>query len=232
MANNIKEAAKTIKQISAESASVDSYSELENYLLNILASNGTDALKELLLSIPEVGIRVGTDKKLSPYTTQFKTEGLDNNVVIVAYKFEDLTSINVDIENYDLEGVTSSPEHQWFYNKWESLITLDDSQLEQLTGVDKKVYLIGLFESELMNGGVGQYLANTDGEYLIETISCLENIGAKQTAYVLKNISKLKAKNESYDNIWETKSAELDKLTDKIMSYSEDYAGLAANIYR
>lgn len=232
MANNIKEAANTIKHISAESASVDSYSELENYLLNILASNGIDALKKLLLSIPEVNIRVVTDKKLSPYTTQFKTEGLDNNVVIVAYEFEDLTSINVDIEDYNLEDVTPSPEHQWFYNIWESMITLDDSQLEKLTGVDKKVYLIGLFESELMNGGVGQYLANTDGEYFIETISYLENIGAKQTANILKKISKLKAKDESYDVIWETKSTEIDKITDTIMSYNEDYAGLAANTYR
>lgn len=232
MANNIKDAAKTIKRISAETASVDSYSELENYLLNILTTNGLNALKETLLSIPEVGIQVVTNKKLSPYTTQFKTEGLDNNVVIVAYQFEDLTSINVDIEDYDLDNTTSRPEHQWFYNKWESLITLDDTQLEQLTGVDKKVYLIGLFESELMNGGIGQYLVNTDGEYLIETISCLENIGAKQTANVLKNISKLKAKNESYDDIWETKSTELNEMTDTIMSYSEDYAGLTAKTYR
>ena len=79
-----------------------------------------------------------------------------------------------------------------------------------------------------MNGGLGQYLANSNGAYLSDTLACLESIGAGKTRKLLKAADKLAEGAESYDAAWEDLSGDYGKLDDAFMKSGEDLAALTA----
>ena len=83
-----------------------------------------------------------------------------------------------------------------------------------------------------MNGGVGQYLPNTDGMYIKETLELLKQIGAKCTGAALAKAAALKAEAETIEEAWERNTQVFEKLDANITSNPEDLAALAAARYQ
>ena len=97
------------------------------------------------------------------------------------------------------------------------------------TPSERAVFLIGLLESEVMNGGFGQYLTNTDGVHLSETVTCLERIGASRTLELLLAAAKLGDQAESYVAAWDDESESYSRLDAEFLDSGEDLAGLTAD---
>jgi hypothetical protein len=66
-----------------------------------------------------------------------------------------------------------------------------------------------------MNGGLGQYLTNTEGVHLSETVACLERIGANKTRELLMAAAKLGSQAESYIAAWDDEPEAFSRLDDK-----------------
>jgi len=80
-------------------------------------------------------------------------------------------------------GQEQYPWHEWFYSVWMSIQELSDKiEIERLSDAKRTTYYIALLEAQVMNGGLGQYLANTGGQFIDETIDCLKVVGALRTA--------------------------------------------------
>ena len=81
-----------------------------------------------------------------------------------------------------------------------------------------------------MNGGHGQYLANTEGVYLEETIDCLGRIGAELTRTLLVEAGKLAEKAGSCRAAWELYAEDLENLDARFLASGEDLAGLTVEM--
>lgn len=58
--------------------------------------------------------------------------------------------------------------------------------LEKLAPCEKVIYLCQAFEAEINNGGFSQFFINSTGDYSMETVDSLIEIGAKKTADLMK----------------------------------------------
>jgi len=81
---------------------------------------------------------------------------------------DNVVSVNVALEDMVVQPQEQDPRHTAFYEMWEYLLGIPDSAVAELEESRRAVFLIGLFEAEVINGGLGQYLANTEGAHLIE----------------------------------------------------------------
>jgi hypothetical protein len=57
---------------------------------------------------------------------------------------------------------------------------------ERLTQPARTLYLVGMFEGEVINGGISQFFSNSAGNYAHETLEALRQIGAKLSAGLLE----------------------------------------------
>ncbi|WP_370089664.1 DUF4375 domain-containing protein [Ekhidna sp.] len=120
------------------------------------------------------------------------------------------------------------------YAHWkDSVNELDDTQ--------KAVYLIGVLNQQVLNGGFNQYFDNSYGMFGYETLRVLRTIGATATADLLEQALKL----VNYDQLSEPEFSqyiannlvddsigdELGQLDDQYdeLDNSEDLEGLLAN---
>jgi hypothetical protein len=106
-----------------------------------------------------------------------------------------------------------------------------DEEVGTWSEADRAVYLVALLEAEVMNGGLGQYLTNTEGRYLDETMDTLKSVGATGIGRILTEAVGLKGANESFVDLWDTKTAQLEKLDGAFLGCGEDLAGLVAQVY-
>jgi hypothetical protein len=94
----------------------------------------------------------------------------------------------------EVQGVTmSSQPNDVVLPFWESVLTKlraeDDTYLvTSLSAEERVVHLVFVFESEYWNGGLSQYYYNTDGRDVCRAISALEEIGAAETAELLRRV--------------------------------------------
>lgn len=159
----------------------------------------------------------------------------DNNapIVIELLHSEMFMSANVIVQSQnESQAANFNIKDGRFYETWEALI---QSGIEAaVSGGDewqKAVALIGLFESEMMNGGVGQYLSNSDGQYLNETWRWLDQIGAIESARILMAAVALRVPGQSYDALWEERSVELGQLDDAYLAANEGLASLTIKYF-
>src|SRR5262245_9748370 len=58
--------------------------------------------------------------------------------------------------------------------------------LERLTPAARTLYLVGMFEGEVINGGISQFFSNSAGNHAQETLDALRHIGAGLSAGLLE----------------------------------------------
>lgn len=68
------------------------------------------------------------------------------------------------------------------------------SGFESMTDIEKALFCVWTLESEVNNGGFNQYYWNSAGDFSKETVCFLEDVGASETASILK------AANENFGN--------------------------------
>ncbi len=144
--------------------------------------------------------------------------------MVTACVGEHIASVNVTVADGSQFTATPDPRHETFYEHWESLLGIGDDEAAELDPKQKAVFLVGLLEAEVMNGGLGQYLSNTEGVYLSETVQCLAEIGADKTRALLIEAGKLGTGEESYVAAWASRSAEFERLDELFLNSGEDLA--------
>jgi hypothetical protein len=225
------EIARDMMQILEGSADFKVRAELENHLLGVLRENGPGALAELLQSLPGHKFEL-LDEGSVPSTIRLKSPGPGTgHIVVDACSGPHSVSVNVTVEDEEVITPQPDPRHKAFYDIWERLLGASNSRVDQLVPSQKAVYVIGLLEAEVMNGGLGQYLTNTAGLHLEETLEYLDKIGALKTRGILSQAAELGAKYESYVEAWERRSADYESLDNEFMQTGEDLAGLTADAF-
>jgi len=68
---------------------------------------------------------------------------------------------------------------------------LQSAGFEGLTEPQKVVYLCTVFDGEVCNGGIAQFLGNSSGDYTVETMAALETIKHPEAIKALSTAMKL-----------------------------------------
>lgn len=224
-------AASAIREINAGTASDAVHMDLEMYLLDLVKAGGYRAVLRELQG--QKGLDRVSFESTEPFFTRVVCTIGDRRVVIRVYENEDLISVDVSPEESAAAKAETDPRHEWFYGRWETMLDISEQgQVDKLSESDRSVYLIALLEAEVMNGGLGQYLTNTDGLHVDETIEMLQQIGAKTTASLLTRARSLKGERETYADMWDTKAKALEALDDDFLKANEDLAGLVGEMYK
>ena len=199
--------------------------EIERLLLNYLATlsdkgeYSLDSLVAVLSNLPDFKFIVDKEFNL-PDSIRLVSSSEDDVITVVASlsEFHAGVDITCELPNVMETGeVKLDPRHIAFYAQWEKLIHLhDSSELDELSDSEKAVYYVGLLEAQVMNGGIGQYLANTNGEYVDATIDCLQTIGADKTSQILNDAVALKQPSQSFDDVWDEHADHLEQLDQSI----------------
>lgn len=213
-----------LRSIGDGTASFDVRADLEHHLLGILRDEGTAGVARLLDSL------AGYTHSWSGDEVQGHSDvrGFGKQLTVTTFCNDDLATVNVVVNGLE-EAADADPRHRAFYDIWEALLGLSDADVEKLDPTRRAVYMVALFEAEVMNGGLGQYLANTGGAYVDVTRELLHRIGARGTAGILDAALQLSAGYESYDAAWEVESEAFAKLDRELLESAEDLAGLAAD---
>ncbi len=72
-----------------------------------------------------------------------------------------------------------------------TLEVYSENDYRNLPRRDRHVWDVSWFETEVMNGGIDQYLYNSAGDHAAECLEALEAIGAKRSFGLLKRICDL-----------------------------------------
>ena len=220
-----------LAQISSDAASFEVRARLEFYLLDLLKNQGCEAVASLLQSLPGHNFSLAGDCVSVP-EARFVSAGPGTlNLVVTTFLGPHSASVNVTAEDGATAPIEPDTHQQAFYTVWESLLGIEDSAVARLDAKRKAVFLIGLLEAEVMNGGLGQYLTNTDGAYFNDTLDCLARIGAVVTRDILNEAGNLGAAAESYVSAWESNSRDFERLDERFLNTGEDLAGLTARAF-
>lgn len=226
-----EEASRDLSLVGQGTASFEERARIENCLLGLLKDQGYQAVASFLQTLSGHRFR-RTDDGEQGQEIRFESERYGNRAIVVrAFHGEHFSSVSVAAEEESTDTPVPDPRHQEFYDIWESLLGIQDSAVARLEHKEKAVFLTGLLEAEVMNGGYGQYLANTEGVYLEETIDCLDRIGAELTRTLLVEAGKLASKAGSCSAAWELYADELEKLDARFLASGEDLAVLTVEMF-
>ena len=148
--------------------------------------------------------------------------------MIDTFMEDDLAFVNVVVEAPATPPVEADPKHTAFYTVWESFLETEPPAPDHADEGERAVFLVGLLESEVMNGGFGQYLTNTDGAHLEDTLDCLERVGASKTRDLLVAAVGLATEADSFVAAWDDHSEDYHRLDAEFLEAGEDLAGLTA----
>jgi hypothetical protein len=220
-----------LMRIRDSTASEDDETSLGFFLLSIIRDKGLHGVVALIQELDqtqlgEVEVRENTAEVIIDITRPGYRP-------LVVKAGDDGISPWVDVQiESDATSITpENPGHAAFYSIWERFVHGELNYTEVGAAKENAVYLIATLESQVMNGGFGQYLTNTDGLYLPETLECLEKIGALKTHALLMNAVKLANGFDSYVVAWDEKSEQYSRLDDEFYEIAEDLAGLTADAF-
>ena len=205
--------------------------ELEQHLFEILVNDGADTLIARLRELTGFDFMPEHDDDPTALV-RLVSDHAGRIIVVSIFETPELTSISVNVE--DVKGSTPelNPAQAWFYQTWEALQSMTDpAMIRRLDPAAQAVYLVGLFETELMNGGISQYLLNTDGAFLDSTIEHLQLIGAIRSAEILSEAAQLGEANGAWKDIGQRHDKLLASLDDRFLQAGEDLAGLTASCF-
>jgi len=222
------EASDAFASIAKGSASFQARADLENHLAWVLRTGGPEGVWDLLRSLPDYDFAAATG--LPQHEARFVASYTnDPRIVVATFLGPHSSSVNVTAEPATSSAAEPDSRHRTFYEIWESLLGLPESAVSKLDPRRKAVFLVALLEAEVMNGGLGQYLSNTDGTHLEATIGWLGEIGATKTASILTRAAALAADHGSFLAAWESNAREFELLDDEFMDADEDLAGLTVD---
>ena len=151
--------------------------------------------------------------------------------MVTTFLTEHSASVNVEVKSEATSATEPDWRHARFYTIWESLLGATPSEVASLKGPRRAVYLVALLESEIMNGGIGQYLANTEAEYLTETLAYLERIRAPRTHALLSRAAEVGGRFESYLAAWDEDPGAFSSLDSEFEMSGEDLAARFGSYY-
>lgn len=212
-------------------ASFDERASLDFFLLALLQSEGVDGIADLLNGYPEGVLEGVTKADTGPGVFFTVSRPGSPRLTIEASVDDDLAFVDVTVETPVEAPAAADPKHVAFYATWERLIEAGSSVPDPRDRADRAVFLIASMEADVMNGGLGQYLTNTEGVHLTETLECLERIGAPATRDVLSRAAELGARAESYAAAWDDDSDAFSRLDDEFLDTGEDLAALTATAF-
>jgi hypothetical protein len=226
-----KEVSSDLAQIRDRTAGFETRARLEHHLLMLLQNEGTAAVSSLLLSLPDHRFRRVDDGTSVPDARHVSEEPGSPPVSVATNLGLHSAFVHVNAEEEPNDRREPDPRHRAFYDIWESMTGVSDSAAAKLDPKRKAVFLVGLLEAEVGNGGLGQYLANTEGAHLEDTMRCLARIGAERSHALLDAAAKLAAGAQSYLAAWDARPRDFDRLDDEFLESGEDLAGMTADVF-
>ena len=240
MGADLDQVSRDLALVRSGEADFDTRARLEFALLDLLRDEGLPAFVKRITSLSghtlrktEAGAASGglsptPIPSATPEVVLLMEEAPDGAVLVVEARLsEHVISVDVRLEAESESGPMPAPEHQAFYARWEHLLGTPDDGLASLAPEDRAIYLVGRLEAEIMNGGLGQYLANTEGVHLTETLGCLTRMGAVRTHRLLEQAVALGAAHPSFLAAWDERSGDFARLDEVLLNDPEDLAALA-----
>jgi hypothetical protein len=173
-------------------------SELELALLEAMNENGKQGIDEAIGLLNDNGhaLRlVASDGDLSEYSEALPggkrvfvvRACLSSEFSFVHVLFEPTQPADFDPAEEALEDLRRS-----FYKRFVDIVTnVDTDRFTELMPEARDIYVVGLLEGEVNNGGFSQYFWNTEGQHAAVTVDVLKRVGAKETASLLRRAMKL-----------------------------------------
>ena len=231
MEYGVRDCLRDLMRIRDSTASEDDETSLTFFLLSIIQDKGLHGVTALIQELDQTQLgEVEVREKRAEVI--IKINRLGYRPLVVKAGDDDISPwVEVQIESDASSTTPEKPRHVLFYSIWERFVHGELNYTEVCTAKENAVYLIATLESQVMNGGFGQYLTNTEGLYLPETLECLEKIGALKTHALLVTAVELANGFDSYVLAWDEKSEEYSCLDDKFYEAAEDLAGLTADAF-
>ena len=231
MEYGVKDCLSDLMRIWDSTASDDDETSLNFFLLSVIQDKGSKGLVALIQSLDKTQLgEVEITESGAEVVIKITRPGFDPLVVKAG---DDDTSpwIDVRIESDAMPIAYEDPRHAAFYSIWERFVYGELGFTESGHSAENAVYLVATLESQVMNGGFGQYLTNTDGLHLRETFACLERIGAIKTHALLTAAVELASGFDTYVAAWDEKSDRYSCLDGEFYEAAEDLAGLTADAF-
>jgi hypothetical protein len=201
--------------------------DFEGWLLALIQQDGLDGLRRAVQRLNGLGFAFEEESATEGQLTFVAPlVGTDTTVRIVGSSTAGTISADVSIVGPATPPVPADPRHDRFYALNEDVWDVDADQLARLDPLRRAVFLVGLLEAQLNNGGIGQYLANTEGVHLSATIEVLRQMDAPRTRRVLEEASRLVASRRvTMAEAWDALTPELAELDEEFFRAGEDLSG-------
>ncbi len=219
--------------------------DLELALLEAMNENGKKGVDEIIGLLNNNGHDlklVASDGQLSEYSEKLPDGKrlfivracLSSEFSFVHVLFELAEPADLGPEEEALEELRQS-----FYKRFVEIVTnVDADQFTELESDARDIYLVGLLEGDVNNGGFSQYFWNTEGQHAADTVDVLKRIGAKETASLLRRAMKLYGAppsgdlDEWYDRLERVDSEHEDDLAELDERFYEGIDDLSALVMR
>lgn len=172
--------------------------DLELALLEAMNENGKQGVDEAIGLLNDNGHDlklVASDGELSEYSERLPCG--ERFFVVRACLSSEFSFVHVVFEAAESTDVSSGEEalenlRQSFYKRFVDIVTnADTDRFTELEPDARDIYVVGLLEGEVNNGGFSQYFWNTEGQHAAVTVDVLKRVGAKETASLLRRAMKL-----------------------------------------
>ena len=171
--------------------------ELERAMLNAINEHGQKGVDQTIQSLNEHGHclkQVARDGDLSEYSEVLSDgERVFQIRVSVSDEFS-YVDVRFDTNQISEPGDDDALDalRQAFYKRYMEIATKSDTDnIDGLPPEVRDIYMVGLLEGEVNNGGFSQYFWNTEGQLAAQTLDVLKRIGAKETSSLLRRATKL-----------------------------------------
>ena len=222
------EIGKFFDAVARDDASFEQRAALESCLLGVLEAGGVAGLRRLLATVPEYAFVEETADETGAY--RFAADAGALTLEVSGLVGDEIVSVGVMLVPA-VRPDDQDPRHVWFYRLWQGMLGIGDKEVQSLTPTERAVFLVGLLESEVMNGGLGQYLSNTEGGWAAATLELLEAISARETRKLLSEALDLGLDSASFAEAWDTQAERFSALDARFMVSGEDLAALTADRY-
>lgn len=231
MEYGVHDCLRDLMRIWDSTASDDDETSLSFFLLSIIRDKGAKGVVALIQGLDQTQLgEVEIIEAGAEVSIKITRPGFEP-LIVKAGDDDNSPWVDVRIESDAIPIAFEDPRHTAFYSIWERFVYSELSSSETGSVKENAVYLMATLESQVMNGGFGQYLTNTDGLYLPETFECLERIGATKTHALLTTAVELASGFDSYVAAWDEKSERYSCLNDEFLEVAEDLAGLTADTF-
>jgi hypothetical protein len=211
--------------------------DLELWLLEALKREGAPGLAAAVEGLNELGHELAPLPEEDPPRWSGPLPDGERRLVISGAASAAAEWVSAALE--PLQGHDGPPEpdprHAAFYARWETLLGLDAAAVDALEPADRMVHHLALLEAEVNNGGFLQYLDNTEGRWLRETLEMLDRLQAHRAHGLLAEVQRqLAGASADRPAAWNAalsrleESGALDTLDDRFYALDDDIAALAA----